>query len=507
MKKLLVSVLALSLSVQTAAQDSEETLTLPPLSTLNNRQLIDLAFDKERNWTEHPCDLGIPVFGELATRMPDNPRISVMRVYSEALCADQKKDFVLGLSKVQELEELDQEGDYADLGFYFSNRLDDANGLIARLQTLDDAQLSKLNPDRFWVWARTIRKNGKQPEFQELAFSWFVAGRFRNLNAELEGGVARAALTHAAETNRTDRVPELLGLIRSPVTFIGLLLERRYQNIWPEVEAYVGPNLKSVSDSYVDWTTSRLNNNDADRDRFSSAAHALHFAGRYEAAISLTEKIVPADGSPLALEEGDAWALNIRAYAYDALGRKQDADKVFDQLATIDRDKEGWVVNFVINRASRLIGQQRWEEGLDAATLARSVAEKHGSTYAKMIIARDFACLRNAMGQVDLAAPEIAFLKEHVSDSYTLAAEGLLCIGNRDEAAKLLIEGIRKPESRDILLEELQPAAFDLFYTPSGNPKPRDLLSENADLRSAFDEHARVIPPEFTPIAHLNRFK
>src|SRR5690606_19428635 len=125
------------------------------------------------------------------------------------------------------------------------------------------------------------------------------------------------------------------------------------------------------------------------------------------------------------------WALNIEAYALDALGRREEADAVFDQLATLPADEHYWVVNFVINRASRLVGQGRWEEGLAATELSRSVAAEYGSTYARMLVARDRACALQRLGRAEESVREAEYLVEQFAESPPVAATGLLCVGKR----------------------------------------------------------------------------
>ena len=142
------------------------------------------------------------------------------------------------------------------------------------------------------------------------------------------------------------------------------------------------------------------------------------------------------------IEEGDAWALNIEAYAYDSLGQPKKADAVFDELAKLDPDENPWVVNFVINRASRLVGQGRWKEGVKATLLARAVAEKYGSTYAKLILARQMACALPELGRADETASELAFLRDNAKDGIALSVAGLMCAGQNDEAAAMLLAAL-----------------------------------------------------------------
>ena len=97
----------------------------------------------------------------------------------------------------------------------------------------------------------------------------------------------------------------------------------------------------------------------------------------------------------------------------------------------------------------------------------------------------------------------MAFLRENKAESYTLAAQALLCVEERAEAVNLLLEGIADKPNRSQVLGDLQPRTFDLFYTPSKLPHPVELLDESAELQAAFEQYARVIPEEFTPTASI----
>lgn len=159
----------------------------------------------------------------------------------------------------------------------------------------------------------------------------------------------------------------------------------------------------------------------------------------------------------------------------------------------------------MINRASRLTGQGRWNEGLEATVLARAVAEQHGSTYAKTIIARDRACALERLGRADEAAGELAFLRENWKDGVALAARGLMCHGLRDEAADLLLEGLRDETVEDSAISAFLTDALDLFYTASILPDANDLLADYPELAAELGKHMRAMPEAYIPQAALRR--
>ena len=486
---------AAPLSAQTDFQEMSESELLNTLKKGNGA------------WIDQPCEIGKPLFSALVDKNPARAAYLRAKLLSQTLCFDQEKNYQRGAATLAELEREFPEENFDWLGLYFDRRLENADGALARLNEMNAEQLGKLGPDSTWALFRMVTKQNKQDELEDFSLRLADRNLIGALNTELQSGVAMRALVSAVRIGRPEAAKSLLAYIRSPRSYVNMLGDRGYEAAWPEIEAAAGENLRIVGDAYVEWSLARLDTNSSDRDRFSDAAHSLHFAGRYQEAIDLAQSWRERADALDQIEEGDAWAMNIQAYAYDALGRRSEADAVFDQLAKLDPEEHDWVVNFVINRASRLVGHGRWEDGLEAAALARTVADKHGSTYAKMIVANNHACALSKLGRGAEAEKEFTFLRENLADGTALAIGALLCAGKREEAVQTTLDALADDGMRDSLIEDMQHAKFDLFYTPSILPKAHDLMVGNAEIRAVFELYARDIPDRFTPTAYLNRLE
>ena len=231
----------------------------------------------------------------------------------------------------------------------------------------------------------------------------------------------------------------------SVTLYLDMVTDRRYAAVWSKLEQKAGANLADASELYLANAEARLADKPGDKDRFADLVRAFHYHGDFAGVIERAGGIGGGIGSNT-IEEDDGWALNLTAYAHDSLGRIEQGDAIFDRLTKVDGQENNWAVSFLINRASRLIGYGRFEEGLEAATLARSVK---GSPYAEMIVAKDHACALYGLGRADEAAPELAFLRENKAASVEMAAQGLLCHGLRDEAVTLLSEAFgRRSDAR-----------------------------------------------------------
>lgn len=177
---------------------------------------------------------------------------------------------------------------------------------------------------------------------------------------------------------------------------------------------------------------------------------------------------------------------------------------IFDELAALSEDKP-WAVNFVINRAARLVSHGRWEEGLAANAIAREIADVQGSTFAQMLIARNRVCALAYLGRGGEADEDIRFLREHAADSGHVTATALLCVGEEEEAVDIAVARLEDEDTRSSMIGELQPSEFDLFYTPSVYPDVRDLVAKHPRLAETLARYARQIPERFYPAAALKR--
>lgn len=488
---------------ESAAEGGEEAgEALPDFDALDGGQALALFRSTEDRWQRDPCRFGAPLLSAMKRGIPDNPLIARLSLFAQALCADEENRYDDGLALIRQYNALDPEEPAVSISLYFADRAEDADYALELISDLEGEALGELDPRIFWYPVRMIERAGRRSDFEAIAFKWFDQSQIAFLDGDMHAALAMNALRHAAREGRADKADELLGYITSPRAYVDMLLMRQYEPLWPWIEARAGQNLTAVGSEDIAMTRARLANAPGDRDRFSDAAHALHFHGDFAEAAALAQSWTAREEAGAEMEEGDAWALNIQAYAFDSMGQVERADAIFERLAEVDPEANPWVVSFVINRASRLVGQGRWEEGLAASEYARTVP---GSPYAEMIVARDHACALLKLGRAEEAAAEVQFLRENSREGIGLAATGLLCAGERDEAAELLVAGLRDDVLRSGAIEALQQTEADLFYSQSMLPSARALLAEYPELAALYYEHARDLPDIFIPRAALRR--
>jgi hypothetical protein len=80
-----------------------------------------------------------------------------------------------------------------------------------------------------------------------------------------------------------------------------------------------------------------------------------------------------------------------------------------------------------------------------------------------------------------------------------------MCHDFRDEAAGLLLQGLRDETVRDSAIGAFLTDELDLFYTASILPDARDVLATSPELADELDKHMRAMPEAYIPQAALRR--
>lgn len=330
---------------------------------------------------------------------------------------------------------------------------------------------------------------------------------FERLSPPMRSSIARETITLDAESANFDRVKLLAGELRGPYPFLELLANKTLEPVWPELEEIAGPNLQKIADADVVQKETEFRANPTDREAFQFYAHALHFAGKFEQAIALVRTIDQRPKAMLKATEDDLWAMNIEAYALDSLGRPSEAEAVFDAMAALpfEGERKSWLVNFVINRASRLVGFGQWQKGLDASMLAHRITEQSGSPYAKMLVRKARICALVNLNRKAEAASLLVEAYERREDGYASAARAYLCAGDDDKAAAIVLEALNNPDRRDDMAQDLQPRDFEIFYAPETLPDLRDRLRSRPEIDAAFNKIARDLPERLIPGASIRR--
>lgn len=479
-----------------------------PLTEATSEELIAMLQGEDDRDPGLYC-VRVPVLAELKRRQPVDAELDRALAINGVLCANETGDEARALKLLGDYEQRFGGEDTVNFGLFLADSTKDSAELDRRLRAIAQADspstFAALDPEIVFFAVRTLRQANGDDAIDDIAATFAAASAFPSLHDDLRNFVALSAIEPALEGGRRELAVRMLDEVANPVSFGTLLASRDYEAIWPAVEARVGEHYGLVTKAYAEKSLAAYHRDREDSDLFSSAAHALYHDGRWEEVLAFIGAFPRTDESFAELEEGQGWALNIEAYALDALGRRAEADAVFDRLASLPPDEKPWLVNYVINRSSRLVGQGRWAEGLAAADRAAGVAEDYGSTYAKMLIARDRVCALSNLGRAGEADPHIAYMAANAKDAPSVHVQALMCAGRRAEAAEAAVAALADEATREAMVDELQPDEMELFYTRSILPQPHALLATEPALREKFLDHARVVPERFYPAASLKR--
>lgn len=351
------------------------------------------------------------------------------------------------------------------------------------------------------LWQFALRQLSQDAAGQ-VALGFVRAGNFAVLPEDLQRNFSSRAVRPALKAGDNKLAVELSTRFTNPYSMIGELIDRDYEAIWPELAEAAGPHMAKVLAAQVEESRQAADGAPGDREKLSDLVAALVMSGQFAEAIKAAAKV---DHSPRAARsyvQHDAWAINYETGALDRLGRTKEADALFDRIATLAPGKErGWVVNFAINRADRLLGMSRWAEALPAAELAVKVATDHGSAYAKEDAAATRFC---AAYKLDPARSELAVWWTQVEagwkDNVGGAVVAAQCKGDLATARRFLRDGLEDPNQRNTVLRLLQPVGFDLYRdAPGVFDQPGKLIEDDPELAALFEKYGRKLPAELLP--------
>lgn len=323
---------------------------------------------------------------------------------------------------------------------------------------------------------------------------------FPSLTPEMRGSVAATALRPALAAGDSAVAEMLVGQLRDAEPTLGMLVDRDYESGWPMLARRVGPHAQTMLLQGVETATADLSKAPEDRTLLSRLVDALVDAGRFDEAIAAAQRIDHTDKGLRKAGEYDGWIINAEVRALDALGRTAEADALFDRLTALPWRERGWMVNFVINNAGRLVRHGAWDRAMLAAALATEVANAQGSPYARLSASALRLCATHHAqpGQDQRLLREAVYA--HWRDAVTATVRAAQCLGDETAARQFLKDGLADPKMRTDVLTLLQPEDTAIVPDPARTlPRARELMDADADLRAAYDRAGRDLPEDLRP--------
>lgn len=308
---------------------------------------------------------------------------------------------------------------------------------------------------------------------------------------------ARDAIDDLLAAEKPEDAVKLLPLILVPRIGLGLMVDRRYEAIWPDVERWAGGDLTAQRDAYVAAAKAAF---DVDPSLVlrRNYATALTAAGRSDEARALLAQAV----ADPALWDEDRWDIVLTAIRLsgmlEAEGETDAALAVLRRMkAAAPTDKHDYAANIMPNEARLLIGAGRHGEALallDAEPPPAEVEDPAALGFYRALR----ACALRGLGRTDEATVLAATLASQFATN--LAAQRLAgtCGSPTNDANAQWIESVRSPETRSSALvawlESERTAPASPFVDDEWTVAP---LARDPGARELFERFGRRLPPSF----------
>jgi len=476
-----------------------------PYSDLSANDLDVLFGQAKKEKPLRYCEKLLPLAKERSRRDASSLKKKAYEDYADFQCAldERRWDDAYTAMVRYESNSWKPMGSFGFRMAYYTGHYQDA---VERLEALGPNNYSRdifeIDPQMFWGLFSKLSSSEENPLQKRAIDAMVQSPYFTDLDAGFRSGLSAWKLRFDAKSGSFQNAEKWISAMVSPTVYLAMLADRRFEAIWPDLEQAVGEHFVDINDRNVNVAKERYQRDASDMEAYQNMAHALLFAGKFQEVIDFVA--TPENGDFPTITENEAWALNMKVEALDALGREEEGTALFDSIASIQVNDNNryWLINFTINRAARLAGYGRWKQALEAAEYAEGF---QGSAYAKMIIRHVKACAH--VNQGNSASDLLNELYENRKDSYVDAARAMVCGDEEDRAVEVLLDALEDEEEagRSAVIEALQDRQFS-FYTlrPEGSDL-HHLLGTNSRLRRAFEKEARLIPEKYVPLARIKQ--
>lgn len=378
----------------------------------------------------------------------------------------------------------------------------DMPGAAQTLQLVAESNpkwLADLPPELIGEVQRSIASD-EQRAF-DLAYTLVAAGHAPpdetvsdsdNLRLQVIAGLAR-------RERLEDARPMIAALINT-ANIARLAIDRRYQSLWPALEARLGPGADIADAAFIAAAEKRLAANPQSIVARAGVAEALNIASKEPQALERIKDIGAAPEALAKLNNRELWTLNLKAALLSDAGRANEALALLDAVAALPTEGRPSGLAF------RIIAADMAEEaGRHADALARVTAADSAdlNDFGKQALTGIRVCAHTRSGKpADAQKAGAALPAGWAKDANNRALQAAFaCLGRLDAAAAVLIKRLETEDSRDDALFELQP--FLVNDRPSAPDRVTKAtmrtLKARPDVKAAFLKWGRDLPTAISP--------
>ena len=293
------------------------------------------------------------------------------------------------------------------------------------------------------------------------------------------------------ETART-LVPE----ITDPEMLAHILMKRDAEPVWNNIEAKYGADLSVALNQFVEQSEKEALEDTSDFKVQSRYVNALRQAGLYDRAIVFGEELIGNWARIEAVGDEAYWFVNEYAYALADAGRTDEAIALMDRVLDLGVEENPQLISMAINRAHIFLNAGRFEDALDASKALEQLDDHFASDYGDMFIYSAKICAMHELGQTSEATSALNEQLMPLADTNPSAHMlTLLCLGDEDAAAELMVNRLDDDSSRDAALYGFVSATKDVDM-PAYQKKLHARIvtvQQRKDVEDAFLAHARHI--------------
>lgn len=335
----------------------------------------------------------------------------------------------------------------------------------------------------------------QKPLSDRLDLALATAGWQADGDADIDDAIHASAVEQLVRRDDLDQARTQLAQIDAPEVLVDLAIERSVAPVWPDIRAQLGDHGAQAVDAFAAAHLETFARAPDDDRTLRDGVRSFILLSRPQDAIDLASRVTVIDRMSQEL----VTTVDYQAEALSFLGRRDEALARLKQFESLDLRATPAAVNALVLYAEMLDEAGHPDQALSVARATRDKARAVLSPWGLGWLQRSEAC---ALGTLAQAAPAKAagdLLVTQADANPAAAIEGLLCLGRREEAAKIAVHALAQPDGADMLADQFQPAGAFWISPPSRLRALWAPLLARPDVKSAFDKVARVLPKDLWP--------
>jgi hypothetical protein len=304
----------------------------------------------------------------------------------------------------------------------------------------------------------------------------------------IDGLIAQGRIGEASA--RLDRMVDVRNLA-------GMAVDRRYEALWPALEAALGPGMAKGIARNLGWLQQGF---EADPDSLltrQSYVHQLIWQGSPAKAVALSENLLTTPAEIAASGRYGWWLVVANGDALGATGQPAQGLARYRQLNAAIPAGSGVRIDTMIDEAAFASRNGLSADALESVARARRLEDI--SPYGEGHLAQAEACALHRLGRDTEAAPVMAKIEAAPTNNRDASLDALLCLGRFEAAEALVLSVLEDPVRRTSMLLRLQ--GIELQKHDKALAAPMARLASRPAVAAAIARQGRTLPAGLRPTA------